>query len=330
MIRHRKTIFWLLVFLVLFLFPQSAVAQQDSTHLNSPSPQAAIHYIVGNPNAAQKPGLEGVRTQNDLVITFPNDKADEIWKYLKDKYSTHNEFLKQKFPGYNFTVAIEEDNFSDDYFDNNNLDLFNKQNSVRHRFRTSLTNPDDRKSGRELMQMKLSHDVNNAIVRDQLKWNLTIKTNQGKNIATPEDASALISLIKPNQRTDFENAVYKLAIDPFKLKKILTIQQRRRRLYVSWEGQSIVTLSVDEGTSKLLWSTAKFSEMEQQLSEIAYTQADNATQKAEIEIRAAIVDDLQQKFPFIKRSGEPKYNTVFNFFEKRIPFLRTLIKWNLL
>ena len=306
---------------------QSAISEyalSTSTQYTS----GMVHYKIGDPNAAQGVGLNGVRKENDDVMTFPTEKANEVYAYLKEKYYSHNDFLKEQFPDLNLTTQIEEDIFTDDYFDTPNLDLLNKENLIRHRSRNNLTNIEDRKNGRELVQMKLSHDVNNAEVRDELKWHVASTYKKGQN--SLEEISPLIRIIQTKERADFERATEQLDISPYSLKKILTLFQHRKRLYVNWDGLGIITFSVDDAIVRRLWARVEFVDMEQQLSEIAYTQADEATRIKEVAIRQTIIKDLKDHFPFIQVSKSPKYNTVFELLEKNIPFLRTLIRWNIL
>ena len=47
-------------------------------------------------------------------------------------------------------------------------------------------------------------------------------------------------------------------------------------------------------------------------------------------INKMIVDDILKQFPGIKRDLTPKYNKAFSYFEEKIPFLRLLIRFNLI
>ncbi len=70
----------------------------------------------------------------------------------------------------------------------------------------------------------------------------------------------------------------------------------------------------------------KHVELEPELNEIPYTAADSAGRAFMENINQRIVEDILQKFPEIKRDLTPKYNKAFNYFDKKIPFLRFLIR----
>jgi len=291
-------------------------------------------YKKGDPNAAHGfgVGIEAVRKENDDVIAIPLGKADDVYNYIKDKYYNHTNFLKAQYPDLHLTAKIEDDSFSDDYFDTPNLDLFAKENSLRHRTRIDLGNSLDPKNGRELVQLKLSHDVHNAEVRDEYKFAVQPHPTNfyKKRVRNLDAVHPLIAVIPPKQRTQFEQEVLKLDIDPYRLRSIFTLTQHRRRVYIYWDDVFIVSLSVDEANVNRLWTHISFSGMEQQLNEIPYTQGDDASKQKMIEIRKTIIDDLKANKPYVTVNQTPKYVEGFDLLEQHMPFLRTLIRWNIL
>jgi hypothetical protein len=85
-------------------------------------------------------------------------------------------------------------------------------------------------------------------------------------------------------------------------------------------------MRLDDDSSKLLWLKWHHVELEPELNEIPYTQGDINSREAMQKINQKIMDDITNKFPYIKMDLTPKYNKAFEYFQKKIPLLRFLIK----
>jgi hypothetical protein len=176
------------------------------------------------------------------------------------------------------------------------------------------------------MQVKLNNIDENILNRGEIKFDIEYPTK----IKTTADAHPVLGIIKNSDRESFKQMVSDLGIDPYSLKKILTNIQRRRSLYIPRNGEQFISIRLDECSSEMFWSKWEHVELEPELNEIPYTAADSAGRAYMESINMKIVDDIQQRFPEIKRDLTPKYNKAFNYFESKIPLLRFLIKSGLI
>ncbi len=265
-----------------------------------------------------------MRIENEDKLDVPVALVDEVWDYMLNRLVKDKEFLKSLDP--NLTSYWQDELFIDVYFDTPDLIMLNRQSGIRHRARYNLTDTTARKHGRELMQVKLNNIDDNAMNRGELKFQIdhSVKRN------TADDLHPVLSLVDGADRGDFMKLMTDIGIDPFSLKEILINKQRRRSLYIPRNGQQFISIRLDECTFQMLFFEQKHVELEPELNEVPYTAADS-TERAFMEsINRRIVDDILQEFPEIKRDLTPKYNKAFNYFEKRIPFLRSLFKYGLL
>lgn len=96
-------------------------------------------------------GHDKVRIEQEDKLLVPTERIEEVWEYLRQRLHEDKAFLAELDP--RFTSKWSEELFHDTYFDTPSLQLHAMQSGVRHRRREDLTNPDDAKSGRELLQI---------------------------------------------------------------------------------------------------------------------------------------------------------------------------------
>ena len=63
------------------------------------------------------------------------------------------------------------------YYDTPTMQLLAMQSGVRKRHRVNITNPSDRKSGRELMQIKVNSITSNDLQRGEVKFAIEYPTD---------------------------------------------------------------------------------------------------------------------------------------------------------
>lgn len=254
-----------------------------------------------------------LRIEQAGKLLVPQEKADEVWQWLRENYIDNHDALNRLDP--TLTVYADEENFRDNYFDTPTLPLLNKQNSVRHRQRENLTNPEDRKSGRESVQ------INPGGYRFEV--DLIKGPSPDKNI--------LVGIIKKgNQRDDFISRLMELEIKPDSLRPILIVNDFRQIIYFEKETKAYISISFDQVTVKRWWAKVQFTEIEPELNEVTYTENDEAGRKEMENINHQIIASIKQQFPEIVTDLTPKYNKSFNGLEKKIPGFRWLIRWGLL
>jgi hypothetical protein len=212
--------------------------------------------------------------------------------------------------------------FVDIYYDTPSLDLFARQCSVRHRQRVNLTDPGDAKSGRELVQIKINAISDVAQQRAELKF----KVERSARVKAQDDAHPVVGIIKPDQRNEFRARVRELGVNADSLQEIVTIEDTRRRLYISSRGKPFMSISHDTVQSSLLWANLRIIEIEPELNEIAFTEANDDKRRHMRDIGNRISEALIARFPQIHRDLTPKYNKAVLAFEQQVPMLRTLLR----
>ena len=261
-----------------------------------------------------------LRIENEGKLVVPVDKIEEVWKYLLERFVNDKSFIKSLDP--DLDSYWYDEYFVDVYFDSPDLKMLDKKSSVRYRRRVNLSDSGNRKSGRELVQIKLSGIDGNIFNRGEFKF----PVKPYNSFKTEDDIHPLIGLIDRQNRADFKEKAVCLGLDPYSLRAILTIEQRRRSIYILHKGEAFISMRLDDDSSKLLWSKWHHVEIEPELNEIPYTQGDIDSREAMQKINQKIMDDITNKFPYIKMDLTPKYNKAFEYFQKRIPLLRFLIK----
>lgn len=278
--------------------------------------------------AQEKPSpgdFNTLRLENEEKVNISKDTIEEVWKYLKKYYVDEEENLEILGEGIESTFSDEE--FTDRYFDTSKLELLKDNSEVRHRKRINNTNTDDKKSGRELVQVKVNNeDENNLTTRQEVKYDIE---NNKKN-KTVDDRHKIIGLIENDQREEFKKKISDNGVDPYKLRYMFTINQRRRRIYLTKDEKPLITISVDEYRTKKLWKKVEFFEVEMELNEITYTEGDETIRQEMEDMRKKIKENITENFTDATLDFTPKYVKTFNALLKAMPFLKFLIRIHIL
>ena len=258
---------------------------------------------------------EGLRIEQEGKLLVPRDQVEVVWQFLQDRYLSDPDF----------TATASTEVFTDTYYDTPRLELLEKSNSVRHRQRENLTNPEDRKSGRELVQIKLSRVDSNALNRGEYKYEVDLEN------AAISELHPLLAIIKKGEaKNDFIARLRDLSIEAPRLRPIMIMTDTRNRIYLSQNSLSTLTISLDQVSVKRLWAKIEFTEIETELNEITYTQSEETKRKEMDASNQKIITAILDQFPQISVDLAPKYNKAFNLLEKRLPFFRLLIRWGLI
>jgi hypothetical protein len=297
------------------------------------------HYLAaageepqGGPEFALRPerhaargfGAESARVGSQITFRIPDGQAGAVYAYLKGKYVGRSGLLAERFPGIDLRGQEMSDVslFTDEYFDTPTLSLYRTRNSARHRTRMNTTNPADRKSGRELVQLKLT-PPGQFTLRNEFKYQVERPSARAQGY---DDVHPLVRLIERSQRDDFKKVFRDARIDPYSLTHVFTIRQTRSRGYLNWGDTNIMSFSVDEGSASVLWAKGNFSSVDLGLVEVAYTEADEAKRQQMWEIRDAIVEDLLRHFPGLTQTTNSKYGIVLSQLIEQIPLIPVLFR----
>lgn len=270
-------------------------------------------------------GADKARVDSQITLRIPAEQAEAVYEYLKATYVGKEGLLQQQFPGLSISGQPKSDVsiFTDAYFDTPRLDLYRTKNSARYRTRVNTTDPKDRKSGRELVQMKVT-PPGNFTLRNELKYPVK------RSYEPPSDADdlhPLISLIDKDQRADFKSVYVKAGINPYQLKHIFTIEQTRRRGYVNLGSENIFSFSVDTGAASWMGIEGRYSSVDLGLVEITYTEADAKKRELMWAIREAVIADLKRHFPRLEQNADSKYSLVLQQIMAKLPLAPALIRF---
>lgn len=281
-------------------------------------------FIVFAAEPDANPGnFNAPRIEEEDKILVPDDKVSEVWAYLEEHFIKDQTFLTAINPKLSCYFNLED--FRDTYFDTPDLKLLSQKNGIRHRVRTNLTNPEDVKNERELVQIKLSGVTADVLDREEYKYPVKIAAN----INTAEESHPLLGLVDKDFRQQFKDRVISLGLEPMSLQPILTVNDHRHRVYILYDKKPYTSISLDEASANVWWVKINFTEIEPEISEIALTGADEKT-KAELQsVNGKIIEELKAKLPYLKSDLTPKYNKSFDRLEEKLPDLRFLVKYDL-
>jgi len=267
-----------------------------------------IKEVLGHENSII--ARQGVRIEYEDKLVVPQEKKEEVWDFLTKRFYKKKVFLPSLEVA--LETRIEEEFFNDVYFDTHALSLLEMNAGVRYRERS--------KEGKKpIVQIKIS-DTEGDLVREEFKFATTKKIN------SVSSRRSLFDRISPKEKKVFENTLASLGVQALALKPVLEIKQNRKRVYFSFEGKDIMTISLDSASSKYLWANTGFIELEIELNEIVYTEAGKLKREWMRAVATDVTEQITKKFPSITRDLTPKYNKMFNALADKIPLYRFLIK----
>jgi adenylate cyclase class IV len=267
------------------------------------------------------------RIENQYKFSLPISQLDEVYAKLKSTFINNKPELEKLSP--DVTSSSNVSDFKDIYYDTPELTLLDTRGLIRHRIRFNLTNPSDRHSGRELIQVKVSYVNNKITARDEIKFNAN-ESNKDKSI--DDSAPYLVKIVAPAQRERFMKILNEMHVSPSNVFPVFELKDHRSRVAFQFQSdpkRDIAGISVDRFTVNVWWATVEVSQLEVEINEAAYTAADETKRQLLNAIVNKIIKKIQQIVPDAKLDVVPKYNAGFNAIEQKIPFMRFLVKYNL-
>lgn len=261
---------------------------------------------------------EDLRIEQEDKLLVPLERAEEVWRFLHAWLVEDPEGLASLDP--ELRASASEELFTDTYFDSPDLALLATRDGVRFRHRLNRTDPTDPKHGRSLIQIKLDGISDDALERGEYKF----------EPAVPIDLSLpLLDIVRPSEREGLRTRLAGLGVDPRSMRPILTIRDLRRRIYLTRGPVPFLSVSHDHVTVKKLWATVEFVEIEPELNEVTYTEADSATRAYMAGVGERISEAILARFPDVRRDLTPKYGKAASALEAAIPGFRTLVRHGL-
>ena len=265
-------------------------------------------------------GYNTQRIEEEEKLSLPADKATEVWNFLVTHFVQDQKYLISVDPLLSATSSTEF--FIDTYFDTPDLQMLAKSSGIRYRQRSNLTNKSDVKDGRELVQIKINNISENKLQRAEYKFKVTVPNNSGEYREEPP----ILALIDSTQLDDFKSRVASLGLDANKLKKILTLEDTRQRIYIKRADQTIISLSLDHVQATVWGKKTEFWEIEPEINEVAFTDTDETGRKYLQELNNKFIQKIKDELSYIQSDLKPKYNKTFECFEKQLPFWKFYLK----
>lgn len=246
-------------------------------------------------------GINAIRVENEYKLLVPQGSVERLWKFLisfrpkPPVTSPVNRPLK---------ADSSTEFFTDVYFDTPDFLLLAGQNGLRHRSRSIPGNKNNRKDGRQLIQIKLQIP-GEATSRKEIKF--PVKYYDDGSGAW-EDTHPVVGLIRRKDRQAFIERMNEEHIPWQELRESFTIEQRRRRIYISDSLGVLFSITLDEGTVDRWGAHTAFTEVEAEINEIRYTSAVPAERAYLENMQAEIFALITRNFPEVKVDQTPKYN----------------------
>lgn len=258
------------------------------------------------PAFAQPAEDASVRIEHEVKLKVPLEQIEDVWQWLNDRYSDTT-WLDRN--GRAFSTTFGDEDFIDLYFDTPELTLLKQKSGTRHRTRYVNSGPATAKHGRELLQIKLNRQDITGLARSEIKFKVVY--DAGVNSKQDLHPHSVLGLVDPADRPELRTQFDKLDINVDRVRPILILNQNRRRVYVNDQDGAIATLTLDLCSTQSWGTDLRWGEMEMELNEIRYTEADTAGRAMMEAISEQMRNDLLKAFPQIKQDQTPKYNTSF-------------------
>lgn len=261
-----------------------------------------------------------VRIENEDRLIVPSERLKEVWEYLKAQYV--DDTAKLDAIKFGLEARASEEIFTDVYYDTPNLKMLNTQAGLRHRRRINLADKDDPKNNQELIQIKVSGGGRPAIERTELKFSVNESV-----LGQSQGRLPLSKIVEPAELDSLKQELRLVGADLPSLRTTLTLRDYRRRVYITDKRQPFISFSLDDVRVNYLWGEVAFAEIEIELNEVTYTEADDGYRQIMHDAGQQITNDLREHFPFLERDLTPKYNKAFNQLSKQLPWLRLWFIW---
>ena len=238
------------------------------------------------------------RIESEFKLAVPEGQEEALWQFLQTNFST--EILRKQNP--ELSCTSETEFFLDQYFDDEKENLLAQNVGVRFRQRflgDSLI--------KTLVQLKLPGEDSTGVARQEVKFSIYKKTKRGDRLAM----HPFWRHIKPKDRDDVRRFLSPLGIRADELRPALKLEQLRRRVYISEEGQAMVTITLDR-VSSAYFPYPSFTEMEIELNEVRYTGAGPAERERLEKFNAEVKQKIMAAFPGLKQDQSPKYNKMYD------------------
>ena len=152
-----------------------------------------------------------------------------------------------------------------------------------------------------LLQLKLPTADTTGVARQEIKFNPYKKVKSSDRKAT----HPFWRNVKPGDREEVQLLLGQLQVSGDDLAPEVKLKQIRRRAYVSQNGLPFMTATLDR-VQYFYFPYPEFTELELELNEILYTEADFDQRQAMESINQTIRDRLFLEFPDLQQDQNPE------------------------
>ena len=234
------------------------------------------------------------RIESEYKISVPNEQQESLWSFLQSIFVNNAKGILPK----NTSTEIATEVFYDTYFDDAQETLLGYQAGARYRERyvqDSLI--------KTLLQLKVPTLDELGIARKEHKFSPENKFD----INDRTGLHPFLKHVKQKDVNDVDLILGQFGTSSRKMQESIKLKQVRRRIYISDPEGALMTFTLDE-VSAFHFPYTQFVELELELNEVRYTDADFEGQSELEKINAKAKDAIFAQFQNIKQDQTPKYN----------------------
>ncbi len=264
-------------------------------------------------------GFGKARIEGEYKMNIPKGLEKNVYQYLLDRYVNH----KTDWLSPQLKIDTINENFIDTYYDAPGLTLYNKWSGLRIRKRYA----ENGGLTKQWIQIKVTAKPGTQnLLRYELKWPVRTKIIKSQMINL--DGNEFFGHTNLQDKESILGNLMKLGIDnPFSIRRIIDIEQNRKRVYIrDSAGEIIITITLDDTKTKVFWHSISYPEIELEMNEKMYTEGDKGKRAWMESMNRKIYRDLQKAFPEIKQDQKPKYNKCIDLITADLPSFKWLIR----
>ncbi len=244
------------------------------------------------------------RIDSEYRYAVPEDQVDELWDYMKTAFS------KTALAAVDSSLSSwgQEEDFFDLYFDTPEKTLLKNDAGIRFRrryLRDSLL--------KTLVQLKMAGNDSSGRARREIKF-------KAYDSVKKKDRRAMHPFwrhIRPKDRDAVNQQLATFRITGDDLREELKLKQTRRRMYISENGESLMTFTLDR-VAAYRFPFPSFTDLELEINEIRFSQAGFAERKRLEEFSRQIRDQILNQFPELKQDQRSKYQKMYERLEGNV------------
>jgi len=258
-----------------------------------------ILFLITSQSYSQQYG----RLESEYKLSVPDDQKDEVWTFLQERFLNSGSELSNR----SISATRSSEKFIDQYFDSKDQILSKNKSGLRLRKRyvkDTLI--------KELIQLKLPQD-SLGLTRTEIKFELD-------NKRSAKDLWDRHPFMKYIRKSDLEKLNFHLShlfLKVDQLAPALKLVQKRDRIYIADSISAIATVTLDK-VNNINFPFQGFVELEIELNEIRYTDAESE-ERAEMDmIREELKTIIVSEFNDLKVDQTPKYNKMGSLIQESI------------